>query len=255
MRLKGKIAIITGAGSGIGRATAIKFAQEGADVGILYAFEPGQAEETARMVVAAGRQALLLPADVRSKGQVEAAVALTLQTFGRLDVMVSNAAIYHWSPFLEIPEDEWDRVLETNLKGVFLCGQAAAQAMVAGGRPGKILLISSTQSERPLVGTAHYGASKSGILSLARTMALELAAHRIGVVVISPGVIEAAGNIRKLSDPVIRRQVERQIPWQRVGQPEDVANLAAFLASDEAEYITGCNISIDGGLLAAGPQI
>jgi len=255
LRLKDKVAVITGAGSGIGRATAKKFAEEGADVAIFYTFEPEEAQKTGEMVRAAGRRALVLEADVRRRDQVRAAVDKVALAWGRLDVMVSNAGIYRATPFLEISDDEWDDVLATNLKGAFNCGQAAARAMITAKSPGKILLISSTQAFRPLIGTAHYGASKSGMLALAKTMALELAPHHIGVVVINPGVSESAGNVQKLADPAVRREVESQIPWGRVGQPAEVANLAVFLASADAEYITGCHIVIDGGLLVAGPQV
>jgi glucose 1-dehydrogenase len=255
MRLSGKVALISGAGSGIGRATAVKFAEEGAGVAILYAFEEAEAHRTGQMVRDLGRESLVVYADVRKKGEVDRAVAEVVQRFGRLDVLINSAGAYHCAPFLEIAEEDWDCVVDTNLKGSFLCSQAAARAMVACGANGKIILISSTQGERPVLGTAHYAATKSGMFALAKGMALELANSHIGVAVICPGVIESAGNLPKLQDPRVRREVESQIPWQRVGQPRDVANLAAFLASDEAEYITGTIITIDGGLLTAGPQV
>jgi len=255
MRLAEKVAIVTGAGSGIGRATAVKLAEEGANVTILYAFDESEAQKTGQMVRTLGREALVLYADVRYKDQVEKAVGFVAQQFGRLDIMVNSAGAYRCAPFLEINEEDWNTVIDTNLKGAFNCGQAAGRAMRALGTPGRILIISSTQADRPLVGTAHYGASKSGMLSLVKAMAIELAKHRIGVVLVCPGVIESAGNLPKLRDPEVRREVESQIPWGRVGQPRDVANLLAFLASDEAEYITGVSITIDGGLLTAGPQV
>jgi len=255
MRLSGKVALITGAGSGIGRATAVKFAEEGADVAILYAFEPEEAYQTSRMVDELGRESFVVYADVRKKTQVDLAVADVVQRFGRLDVLINSAGAYHCGPFLEIGEDELDAVIDTNLKGSFFCSQAAARAMIACGANGKIILISSTQGVRPVIGTSHYAASKSGMFAMAKSMALELASCHIGVVVICPGVIESAGNLPKLRDPQVREEVESKIPWHRVGQPADVANLAAFLASDEAEYLTGSIIAIDGGLLTAGPQV
>lgn len=255
MRLSGKVAVVTGAGSGIGRATALKFAQEGADVAILYAFDEPEAQTTAELVRAAGRRALVLYADVRRRELVDNAFESIVCQFGRLDALVNSAGVHRWAPFLDITEEDWDAVIDTNLKGSFHCAQAAARAMVALGTGGKIILISSTQAERPLKGTAHYGASKSGMVSLMKTMALELAEHHIGVALICPGVIEAAGNIAKLRDPAVRQQVESQIPWGRVGQPAEVAALAAYLCSDEAKYISGASFVIDGGLLAAGPQV
>ncbi len=254
-RLLGKVAAVTGASSGIGRATALKFAKEGADVAILHAFDEPEAQKTAELVQAAGRRALVLYADVRRRDLVDKAFKSVVQQFGRLDAFVNSAGVYRWAPFLEITEEDWDVVIDTNLKGSFLCAQAAARAMVALGRAGKIILISSTQAERPLIGTAHYSASKSGMLSLMKAMALELAEHHIGVALICPGVIESAGNIAKLSDPIVRGQVERQIPWGRAGQPEEVASVAAYLCTDEAEYISGASFVIDGGLLTAGPQV
>lgn len=255
MRLSERAAIVTGAGSGIGRATALRLAEEGADVAIVYAFEPEEAHKTGEMVRALGRRALVLEADVRRPAQVSAAVDAVVRAWGRLDVMVSNAGLYRWTRFVDIPEAEWDDVVDTNLKGTFACGQAAARAMIALGRPGVILVVSSTQGSRPLVGTAHYGASKAGMLGLVEAMALELAPHRIRVVALSPGVSESAGNVQSLADPARRREVEGQIPWGRVGQPRDFAGILAFLASDDAEYITGVNLVADGGLLAQGPQV
>lgn len=221
---------------------------------VLYAFDEPEAQKTGQMVRALGREELVIFADVRHKDQVEKAVGSVVHQFGRLDIMVNSAGTYQYAPFLKINEEDSNMVIDINLKGAFNCGQAAGRAMLALGTPGRILIISSTQADRPLVGTAHYGASKSGMLSLVKAMALELAEYRIGVVLVCPGVIESAGNLLKLRDPGVRREVESQIPWGRVGQPRDVANLLAFLASDEAEYITGVSITIDGGLLTAGPQ-
>lgn len=178
-----------------------------------------------------------------------------IERFGRIDVLVINAGVYRATPFLELSESDWDTVIDTNLKGAFLCGQVVAQTMVAAQGPGKILMIASTQGKRPIRGTTAYATSKSGMIALGKAMALELASYRIGVAVICPGVIESAGNLALLHDPAIRAQVEAQIPLGRVGQPCDVANLAVFLASDEAEYITGASFVIDGGLLLAGPQV
>lgn len=255
MRLKDRVAIVTGAGSGIGRATAVRFAEAGADVAIVYAFEPEEARKTGEMVRATGRRALVVEADVRRPAQVTQAVEEVAREWGRLDVMVSNAGLYRWTRFVDIPEAEWDDVVDTNLKGAFACSQAAARAMIALGRPGVILVVSSTQGSRPLVGTAHYGASKAGMLGLVKAMALELAPHHIRVVALSPGVSESAGNEQSLADPARRREVEGQIPWGRVGRPRDFAGILAFLASDDADYITGVNLVADGGLLVAGPQV
>jgi NAD(P)-dependent dehydrogenase (short-subunit alcohol dehydrogenase family) len=255
MDLSGKVALVTGAGSGIGRATAIKLAEEGAEIAILYAFDEEDAVQTGKMVQDYGRDSLVVYADIRKKTLVELAMDDIIRKFGRLDILVNSAGAYHFAPFLEIAEADLDAVIDTNLKGTFFCSQAAARAMVACGAHGKILLISSTQGIRPVLGTPHYAASKSGMFAMAKSMALDLARYHINVNVVCPGVIESAGNLPKLRDPQVRIDVENQIPWQRVGQPGDVANLCAFLASDAADYLTGSVIAIDGGLLAAGPQI
>lgn len=255
MNLSGKVALVTGAGSGIGRATAIKFAEEGADVAVLYAFDEAEAFQTGQIVQNCGRDSLVVYADIRKKAQVEYAMAEIIHKFGRLDILVNSAGAYHFAPFLEIGEEDLDTVIDTNLKGTFFCSQAAAKAMIACDACGKIILISSTQGIRPVPGTPHYAASKSGLFAMAKSMALDLARYHINVNVVCPGVIESAGNLPKLRDPQVRMDVENQIPWQRVGQPRDVAYLCAFLASDAADYLTGSIITIDGGLLAAGPQV
>jgi NAD(P)-dependent dehydrogenase (short-subunit alcohol dehydrogenase family) len=252
--LRGKVALVTGAGSGIGRGIALCLAHEGARVAVGYTGEADGARDTI------GRFAdpdagMMVCADIRVRDEVQAMIDQVVAHWGRLDVMVCNAGCFHAAPLLDTTETDWRRVIDTNITGTFFCAQAAARAMIARGEPGRILIIASTQAFRPNVGPLAYGASKAALLAMARALALELASHRINVATISPGVVEAAGNISILTNPEARRAIEAQIPIGRVAQPSDIGEVAAFLASDAASCITGTNITVDGGLLTAGPQI
>ncbi|MFN8475311.1 MAG: glucose 1-dehydrogenase [Anaerolineae bacterium] len=248
MRLQDKIAIVTGAGSGNGRGIALRFAEEGAHLVVADVSEKG-ARETAAMIEALGRQALVTLTDVSRGDHAEAMVAQTVERFGRVDILVNNAGIETLVPFLDLPEDQWDRVLDVNLKGTFLCGQAAARAMVAAGTGGKIVNIGSINSHIALKGQAHYVASKGGVMMLTKAMALELARHGINVNAIGPGVIDTAMTANSLSDPDRRDMLLSHIPMRRVGQPRDIGNAAVYLASDEADYVTGIMLFVDGGWL------
>jgi glucose 1-dehydrogenase len=254
MTLKNKVAIVTGAGSGIGQAIAVRLAKDGARVAIGYIGEPEGAETTHQLMPDAA-EAITVDADIRRREEVNAMVEQVVGKWGRLDIMVCNAALYHRAPFLEMSELDWQTVITTNLTGSFLCAQIAAKAMIACHRPGKIILIGSTQGHRPLRGTVAYSTSKGGLVTLAKAMALELADHQINVVLVSPGVVEASSNVAWLADQAVRHEVEAEIPLHRVAQPAEVAGVVAFLVSDEARYITGTEILIDGGLLTNGPQV
>lgn len=248
MRVKDKVAIVTGAGSGNGRGIVLRLAEEGAKVVVADMSERG-AQETAAMIEAAGGRAIVVRADVSRRDQVEAMVAATMEQFGQIDILVNNAGVESMAPLLELPEAEWDRVLGVNLKGPFLCTQAVGREMVKAGRGGKIVNIGSICSAVALTGEAHYIASKGGLLMLNKAMALDLAPYNINVNAVGPGVIETAMTANSLSNPARVEMFFNHIPLKRIGQPRDVANAVLFLASAEADYITGTILYVDGGWL------
>jgi glucose 1-dehydrogenase len=248
MRLQGKVAIVTGAGSGNGRGIALRFAEEGARVIVADVAEAGAAETVAQ-IAAVGGTAAAVRADVSDKAQAQIMAEEAVRRFGALDILVNNAGIEFLTPFLDISESEWDRILDVNLKGAFLCGQAAARRMVTAGRGGKILNIASINSQIALAKQAHYVSSKGGLLMLTKAMAIELAPHRINVNAIGPGVIDTALTKGSLADPERRAMLLSHVPWGRVGQPRDIANAALFLCTDEADYVTGTILYVDGGWL------
>jgi NAD(P)-dependent dehydrogenase (short-subunit alcohol dehydrogenase family) len=249
MRLAGRVAAITGGALGIGRATARLFAEEGAAVA-LGDVQREAAETVAEEIRGRGGRAIALDLDVGDAAAVQAFVDRVVAEFGRLDVLFANAGIAHSAPFLEHPEAQWHRVLRVNLTGVFLCGQAAARQMVRQGGGGRIIATASINGFRGVENLVGYNAAKAGVIELTRTMAVELARHRIQVNAIAPAQIDTRLT-RSLPEEARRRRVER-IPMARFGEPEEVARAALFLASDEASYITGHTLAVDGGYLAGG---
>lgn len=249
MRLKGRVAIITGAGSGNGRGIALRFSEEGVRI-VAADVDPESARETANLVEDAGGEAFAVRADVSRREQVSAMVEAATEQFGAIDILVNNAGVETLVPLLDLEESEWDRIVDTNLKGAFLCAQIAARAMVSARTPGAIVNIASINAKIALAGQAHYTSSKGGLIMLTKSMALDLAPHGIRVNAIGPGVIETRMTERSLSDPERRAMLLSKVPLGRVGQPRDVANAALFLASDEASYITGTTLYVDGGWLA-----
>jgi glucose 1-dehydrogenase len=239
------VAIVTGAGSGMGRATAARLARDGYRV-VVAEIDGARAASVATEL---GGDALPFAVDVSSSAAVEELVSACVERFGGLDVMVANAGVPHGAPFLELGEDTWERVLAVNLKGVFLCGQAAARAMVSAGRAGAIVNVASTYAEVTEGGASAYSASKGGVRMLTKSMALELGPHGIRVNAVGPGWIRTGMN--PLDDPAEVAQLEPTIPLQRVGLPEDVADVIAFLASDDARYVSGQTLFVDGGWLTS----
>ena len=248
MRLQGRVAAITGGALGIGRATARLFAAEGATVA-LGDVEVGAAETVAKEIVNGGGRAIAVGVDVGDAGQVQAFVDRVVAELGRLDIMFANAGIAHSAPFLEHPEAQWHSVLRVNLTGVFLCCQAAARQMVKQGG-GRIITTASINGFRGVENLVGYNAAKAGVIELTKTMAVELARHHIAVNAIAPAQIDTRLT-RSLPEEARQRRVER-IPMGRFGEADEVARAALFLASDDAGYITGHTLAVDGGYLAGG---
>ncbi len=245
--LAGKVAIVTGAGSGIGYAIAQLFAQNGAAVAINFLGHDDDAQQLTRELVARGGKAVAVEADVSSKDSVDALVATTVETFGKLDVLVNNAGIEQSQPLLEIDEANWDRTLAVDLKGPFLCLQAAAKRMQETG--GSIVNISSIHEDFPFPGFTPYAAAKGGLRMLMRNAALELAPHAIRVNNIAPGAIATPINAATLADPAKVKRLQEIVPLRRMGTSEEVAQVALFLASDRASYVTGSTYYVDGGIV------
>jgi glucose 1-dehydrogenase len=248
MKLDGKIALITGSSQGIGRAIAVRFAQEGADVVINYNRTPGGAEEALREVEAAGRRGLIVQANIGSTADVKRLITTAVEHYGRLDILVNNAGVETHAPFWEVTEEDYDRVLNTNLKGVFFATQAMVQHLMQAKRKGKIVNISSVHEELPFPNFAPYCASKGGLKMLTRDLSVELGPLGININSIAPGAIETPINTKLLNDPKKLGALLAQIPLGRLGQPEDVAALAVFLASSDSDYVTGATYFVDGGL-------
>ncbi len=248
MRLEGRVVAITGGALGIGRATALLFAAEGATVA-LGDVEIDGADTVVKEIVGRGGRAIAVGVDVGDAGQVQAFVDRVVAEFGRLDVMFANAGIAHAAPFLQHPEAQWHRVLRVNLTGVYLCCQAAARQMVAQGG-GRIITTASINGFRGVENLVGYNVAKAGVIELTKTMAVELAHHGITVNAIAPAQIDTRLT-RGFSEDARRRRTER-IPMGRFGEAEEVAKAALFLASDDASYVTGHTLAVDGGYLAGG---
>jgi NAD(P)-dependent dehydrogenase (short-subunit alcohol dehydrogenase family) len=255
--LEGRVAVVTGAAQGIGAACAERLARDGAALA-LWDVDDARGERLAASLQERGRRAAFFQCDVSRKADVDAALAATLQTFGKVDALVNNAGIFRAADFLDVTEADWDAVIAVNLKGAFLVGQAVARAMsshgdAAGPRPtgGAIVNLSSVNSVMAIAGIASYNASKGGINQLTRAMALALADDGIRVNAVAPGTIatELARNAVLGSDEA-RARILSRTPLRRLGEPEEVADVVAFLVSSASSYMTGEVIFVDGGRLA-----
>ncbi|HZL51935.1 MAG TPA: glucose 1-dehydrogenase [Terracidiphilus sp.] len=249
MRLQGKTAIVTGAGTGIGQAIAIAFAQEGAAVVIDYVGNASISKDTIARIDAMEGKSLGIEADISIPEQVNALIHQTVAAFGKLDIFVNNAGIEKKFAFVDYPLEEWQKIMAVNLTGPFLCSQAAAKQMIVQGGSGRIINISSIHEDLPMPTNAPYCASKGGLRMLMRTIAVELAPHQITVNNIGPGAIYTPIDKDVESDAKLNDRILAEIPMGRWGKPEEVAQLAVYLASDDAAYITGSTHFIDGGML------
>lgn len=256
LRLDGKTALVTGASSGIGKQIARSFGEAGADVTVVYHSNEQGAVETADHIRSHGRRALVHKAEVGDALQAEALFGAHLTEFGGIDVLVNNAGIGIHGMLHEQPLDDFERVMRTNLYGPLYCSRHAARAMLAAGRGGRIINISSVHEEACWAGEGAYCISKAGLRNLTRTMAIELGPHGITVNDIAPGMIATEGmNKRAHEDEHFRAEAGQQIVARRVGRPEDVAATALFLASDAASYCTGSTHYVDGGWMLTWPPV
>ena len=248
MRLKDKVALITGASSGIGKGIAERFAKEGAHVAVNY-LPRGTIQKDAEAVVAAlHTPGMAVGADVSQRAEVERMVADVVARFGRLDIVVNNAGIEIKKPFLEVGDDEWNKVIAVNLYGSFVVAQSGARQMVKQGQGGKLIFVSSVHEDIPFPEFTAYCASKGGIRMMMRNLAMELAPHKINCNNIAPGAIATPINQSVLDDPEASKNAISEIPWGRFGTPAEVASVAVFLASADSEYVTGSTYYVDGGL-------
>jgi glucose 1-dehydrogenase len=248
-KLENRIALITGSDSGMGQAMAEIFAGEGADVVVTFHTDQAGAEETRRKVEAAGRRAMVRRLDVRDEADVAALFEAVETEFGTPDILVNNAGMgSSGSDLADTPAEDFDRVIKTDLYGPFFCcREFIRRRRVAGGK-GKIINITSVHEAIPSPGNAAYGAAKGGLLTLTRSLALELAPMRINVNAIAPGLIRTPMTAQRTEDPEKMAEELPNIPWNRPGEPWEVARLALYLASEDADYVTGQSFTIDGGL-------
>jgi glucose 1-dehydrogenase len=256
-RLKGQVAIVTGASSGIGRACAIALAAEGASVVVNHPAEKTRpdADAVVAEIAAAGNVAIAVQADVSKETEVQAMFRSTIERFGTVDILINNAGLQRDAAFTEMTLEQWQFVLNVNLTGQFLCAREAAREFLRRGvdpkrsvAAGKIICMSSVHEVIPWAGHVNYATSKGGILMMMKSIAQELAPKRVRVNSIAPGAIKTHINRDAWSTPQAEDALEKLIPYGRVGEPEDIAKVAVWLASDESDYMTGTTVFVDGGM-------
>jgi glucose 1-dehydrogenase len=248
MKLAGKTVLITGGGQGIGQGIAYRLAEEGANIVIDYVGNPLPANETVAKIQEGGRRGLAVEADISSVDQIHSLMKQAIDYFGAVDVLINNAGVEKHASIWEISEHDYDLVLNINLKGAIFASQAFVQHRMAEKKPGKIINLSSVHEELPFPHFTPYCASKGGMKMMMRNLSIELAPYGITVNNIAPGAIETPINTALLNDPVKLKALLENIPLGRLGQVGDVGGVAAFLASSDADYITGATIVVDGGL-------
>jgi len=249
MKFTNKVALVTGGGSGIGRAACLAFAREGADVGVAD-FDAERAEAVATEVRSGGRKVVALCVDVIDPTSTQAMVTQAVTGLGAIDILVNSAGVREIIPFLELPFAEWQRVIAVNLTGTFLCSQAAAQYLVKQGKGGKIINLASVAGLTAVPNRAAYVSSKHAVVGLTKEMALELADKNIQVNAVAPGVVRTSMTESYFDKPTVIEGLKKAHPAGRWAQPEEIADLILYLASPEADFITGATFPIDGGFMA-----
>jgi dehydrogenase/reductase SDR family protein 4 len=250
LSLAGKVAIVTGGRRGIGRATALALAGEGADVALGdRVIKDGELEKVAEEVRKLGLRALAIQADITQKADVDNLVQKTLAELGAIDILINNAAMNIMSPLLELNEEGWDRIIDTDLKGYYLCSQAVGKIMVEQKR-GNIINIASTSAMDTAPGMGAYCIAKAGVVMLTRVLATELAEHNIRVNAVAPSIVKTKFSQPFWADAESRKEIEAWLPLGRLAEPEDIVGSVLFLASDASAYITGHTIVVDGGSIA-----
>ncbi|MET0213680.1 MAG: 3-oxoacyl-ACP reductase family protein [Vicinamibacterales bacterium] len=247
MRLKGKVALVTGAARGIGRGIAEVFAAEGADVAVNDVDHAEQAEQVAASIRAAGRRAMTVKADVARRAEVEPMFERVWNELGPIDILVNNAGIETIVPFLELTDDQWTRLVDVNLRGAWLCSQVFCRRVVAAQRKASIVNIGSIQAAKVLPGRTHYAPTKLGLEALTRNMSAEVTPQGIRVNCVHPGLIDTDMTAWVMKSPDILPLVLQQISLARAGNPREIGHVVAFFASDEASYLTGQSVHVDGG--------
>ena len=255
MKLTNKVAVVTGANSGIGRAITLALAKEGASVTIDYVVNEESAEELEKEIISMGDKAIMIDADVSKISDLQKLVVETVKVFGRLDILVNNAGIETRTSILNSTEEQFDKVMNVNLKSAFFGTQIAAKQMVKQGKGGRIINISSVHEDWPMPGNTPYCCSKGGMRMLTRTAGVELAEYGINVVGVGPGAVATPINKSTVSDPGKLKKLNSFIPAGRMAQPDEIASLVAWLASDESSYVTAATYFVDGGIMQASPGL
>jgi glucose 1-dehydrogenase len=255
MSLKGKVAVVTGGNSGIGKAIALELARQGANIVIDYIVHPEATEEEEKQIIAMGDQAIGVKADVSKVADLQTLMDEAVKAFGRVDIMVNNAGVETRTSVLDTTEEQYDRVMDINLKSAFFGTQIAARQMIKQGGGGRIINISSVHEDWPMPGNTAYCLTKGGMRMLTRTAGLELAPHNILVVGVGPGAVATPINVSTMQDPALMKKLDAAIPMGRMAQPVEIATVVAFLADEGASYVTATTIFTDGGLMHSSPGL
>jgi glucose 1-dehydrogenase len=255
MSLTGKVAIVTGGNSGIGKAIALALAAQNAKIVIDFIADPDATEALEAQIVALGTKAIGVEADVSKVADLQRLVDATVKAFGRLDIMVNNAGVETRTSVLDTTEEQYEKVLEINLKSAFFGTQIAAKQMIAQGGGGRIINITSVHEDWPMPGNTAYCLSKGGMRMLTRTAGVELGPHGISVVGVGPGAVETPINTATMADPTLMKVLDAAIPLGRMAKPEEIAGVVAFLAGDAAGYLTATTVFADGGLMQSSPGL